>query len=161
MQPEGAQAQMPGSHSACQPPVARLHPCVTALHCSLTPCEALALAGAEEQLRWWHRLYAALEKELRQFGAVTAQRDEAGVCGVLGLVEGGGQPADTKHALSAVHCAVALLDAIRVVRALAVPCNLWPHGQGDLPDMLHVASYTCAVLHVTDRAMLSTFMQGQ
>ena len=121
MQPEGAHAQSSGSLAACLPPVTRVHPCVTALHCSLTPSEGLAITGADKQLRWWHRLYTALEVELQRFGAVTAQREEAGVCGVLGIVEDEGQPPDAMHAQRAVHCALALLDAIKEVRTHAAP----------------------------------------
>ena len=66
-----------------------------------------------------------LEIVLGRYGAVSAERSEEGVCGVLGVTSPD-QEQDPWQQLKAVQCALDLLDAIQEVRCASASASSGP-----------------------------------
>lgn len=100
-----------------KPPLSRFYPHVTVLYCSFASNDRLAFSSGKCQLKWRHNFNQMLEIVLGRYGAVTAERDERGVCGFFGVgLEG--HESDGWQALKAVQCTLDILDAIQEVRSM-------------------------------------------
>lgn len=102
------------STSDNQPPLCRSYSSTTAIYCDFGTEERLAYSSGKRQLRWWHNFNQMLEIVLGRYGAVSAERSEEGICGVMG-VSSSDQKTDPSRELKAVQCALDLLDAIQEV----------------------------------------------
>jgi hypothetical protein len=113
-----------------QPPLSRFYQSVTVLYCSYSFSENFAFASGRCQLYWWNNFNQLLEILLGRYGAVTAERDDRGVCGVFGIGLDTHEQ-DQWQALKAVQCTLDILDAVQDVSALQAQSLhfLIAHGQ--------------------------------
>lgn len=114
---------LPGT-SDNQPPLSRSYSSTTAVYCDFGRNDRLAYSSGRRQLRWWHDFYRMLEIVLGRYGAVSAERTEEGVCGVLG-VSSLDHIEDPWRELKAVQCALDLLDAIQEVSCASASDHLF------------------------------------